>query len=1161
MPFKNTFLSTRVLLAMILLLSFVFPPFKLKTVNAATHIYRVTPDGVSTGNCGDTWTNSCNLEYALQTIVDPTSGDTYEFWVKQGTYYTGSGFHLKSGVALYGGFVGDGTEQSINDRDWVSNPTILSGDADQNDAANPATSPDQIRGSNSRHVVLGDGVSTYVILDGFIVTAGQANLSASSDAYGGGLNTSYGQGEYVISNVVFSGNSAIENGGGIYNWYAKGMTLQNVTFIGNTASNQGGGIYLQSGLVSMTDVVFEKNSAKNGGGIYNFGIDLTINYSQFIGNSATESGGGLSTSVGNIFLTNATFTKNSAYGNGGGLMLGGYDYSKISNVLFDDNTAYFGGGMYDGAQKTSYTNVTFQNNKAIQGGGLYGGAGVYNDVSFIKNEANYGGGLYGGGTLANLVFQENSAKFGGGMYGSGALSNITFYGNIAVFGGGLYGGGTIDSVTFSHNSVEGNGGALFLTNSPTELKNSTLVWNDADVHGGAIYNSNVDLAVTNVTVSGNTVRIGKGAGIYNDEFYINQEPRTHIINSILWGNKKTTVTGDQIPDPLYGPATVIYSVFQGGYTGKGNIDTEPFLGVFGNYGGPTDTFPLLPGSPAIDTADQSNCPEKDQRGVVRPQGQGCDIGAFEVSPEPPPESVENIQALTFEPVNPILFNGSPSSSLSTYSGKIIYVNGKANGINDGSSWKNAFTSLQPAIDAALAGDEIWVAKGTFWPARYQKTFTLKNGVALYGGFSGNGTEVTRNQRNWVTNPTILSGDLEQNDTANPVTKREQIIGSNAYHVVTIKNADATTVLDGFTITAGVAIDNTGNGLCPNGCNGGGIYSYRASPTLANLVVQGNFGTYGGGIYGDGGTLKLSHGSIHDNRATFGGGGIQIERSDPVLNDVEVSNNTGSSCGGMSVNGLHGAIIEKVTFLNNIANGSGDGGGLCLGNNAILNNVTFSGNSAYHGGALFVTRYASPKITNVSFINNSASMSGGAIYNAALSIAELTNVTFYGNYADTSGGAIYNETDANPLLTNVTITKNQINYSSGGGIFNYGGENKTVLIRNSIIWGNTKKAYYGDYPDQIQGDFTMVYTDIQGGYGFDSAGNIDANPLFSTLANYGGSTQTVLLQPHSPAINAGDPLKCPLTDQRGYPRPQGKQCDMGAVEIEYVATIYLPMINK
>jgi hypothetical protein len=60
------------------------------------------------------------------------------------------------------------------------------------------------------------------------------------------------------------------------------------------------------------------------------------------------------------------------------------------------------------------------------------------------------------------------------------------------------------------------------------------------------------------------------------------------------------------------------------------VGGDPLLGPLADNGGPTLTHALLPGSPALNTALLPNCPPEDQRGVTRPQGAGCDKGAFEL---------------------------------------------------------------------------------------------------------------------------------------------------------------------------------------------------------------------------------------------------------------------------------------------------------------------------------------------------------------------------------------------------------------------------------------------------------------------------------------------------------------------------------------------------
>ncbi len=156
---------------------------------------------------------------------------------------------------------------------------------------------------------------------------------------------------------------------------------------------------------------------------------------------------------------------------------------------------------------------------------------------------------------------------------------------------------------------------------------------------------------------------------------------------------------------------------------------------------------------------------------------------------------------------------------------IIYVHTDATGTGTGLNWTDAFTEVQPALAMAEPGDEIWVGAGVYYPdydpvrqsytGYLSATFTLTNEVSLYGGFAGN--ETSREQRDWLVNVTILSGDLDRNDSTDPqgvITDATFIVGNNAWTIVTSSAVTQTAVLDGFTITGGNANDPLQNsGVC------------------------------------------------------------------------------------------------------------------------------------------------------------------------------------------------------------------------------------------------------------------------------------------------------------------------------------------------------------
>jgi hypothetical protein len=311
----------------------------------------------------------------------------------------------------------------------------------------------------------------------------------------------------------------------------------------------------------------------------------------------------------------------------------------------------------------------------------------------------------------------------------------------------------------------------------------------------------------------------------------------------------------------------------------------------------------------------------------------------------------------------------------------------AGGDHDGAGWDDPFTTVQRALTDAQPGDEIWVARGVYTPTRRQNaseprtaTFTMVPTVTVYGGFDPGGGADTLEERDPAAYLTVLSGDLEGNDTTDGygvVTTTENIEGSNSIHVVTGGGADETAVLDGFAITAGNA-DGTS---CPGpGCGGGifasGLGGVPANPTVRNITFSGNMAWMGGGMSCDNG-------------------------ASPTLDNVVFSGNSATSGGGMWIHGANSSLVN-VVFSGNSAN---DSGGMYLSSNSSsLVNVTFSGNSAGWAGGIGVYG-ATASLANCILWGNTSHQ----IYNSPSSATTI-------NFSLVQGGCPTGSTCVPPPLT-------------------------------------------------------------------------------------------------------------------------------------------------
>jgi predicted outer membrane repeat protein len=457
----------------------------------------------------------------------------------------------------------------------------------------------------------------------------------------------------AINSSVFSRNRAIDNGGAISaggDW----THIKASTFDANSAGSRGGAIDSDGPLeLTVEASTFHDNIAVTNccGAIYSSGLLTVTNVA--IDNNQARTVGGLGAD-GPALLTNVRVYSNTAKFYGGGLS--NKDRATLINVEVYSNVATFsdssGGGIYNLGTLTITHSAIHHNLVSTSGGGVANfGQGLWlSDVDIYGNTVlgpdGWGGGLDHDNTLENPGFLDRVRIFdnrvisGSAAYAGGGLSvfyaqspltltNSAVYSNIVGSGpgGGIhasYGAALtiLNSAIFDNAATNGVGGGIDAGGdsggASVQLMNSTLSGNSA-LAGGGLNNDvvNPPVIITNVTFFANTAINGG-----------NLSGTVSLVNTILTGGlpdncdsaDTTTSLGHNLEDGL-----------DCGLSAGGDLTTtDPLLdSLQGNAVLIWGHLPR-PGSPAIDSADDTACPPIDQRGFQRPIGPGCDRGALEV---------------------------------------------------------------------------------------------------------------------------------------------------------------------------------------------------------------------------------------------------------------------------------------------------------------------------------------------------------------------------------------------------------------------------------------------------------------------------------------------------------------------------------------------------
>jgi predicted outer membrane repeat protein len=387
---------------------------------------------------------------------------------------------------------------------------------------------------------------------------------------------------------------------------------------------------------------------------------------------------------------------------------------------------------------------------------------------------------------------------------------------------------------------------------------------------------------------------------------------------------------------------------------------------------------------------------------------------------------------------------------------VFFVDENATGAGTGATWTDAFTTLQPALAAASAGCDVWVAQGTYYAlvSGALDSFSIGDGVQVHGGFAGGETD--RSLADPALHPTVLDGG--------------KYAGSSLEvdHVVLVAGASGI-VLDGFTITHGAA---TGSSTVEDS-HGGGIlfdgFDAPASGTITRCEIAGNSAQYGGGVASlFNGVVTLDHVWVHDDTATLRGGGLECGGTRCLVTSSAFTANTAALAGG-AIDAPSTLQLGSDTFASN--HSDGDGGAISL--------VEASGTS----------------LVDVGFLENTAAGSGGALLTTGTGPTVMENEVFVGNLAAT-GGAIADQETNGLVLINVTLIRNGATTAADALSWSGG----VPFIRNTIIWGNPEVSRGADVDPPTWTAITTDHSDLRSYVGPDT-NTFDADPELVSLPRF------------------------------------------------------------
>jgi hypothetical protein len=408
------------------------------------------------------------------------------------------------------------------------------------------------------------------------------------------------------------------------------LTLRRLTLTRGFSSGDGGAISNNGTLILENSTIHNSNAVGSGGAIVSYG-PLTITGSTLSDNSAANAGAIYPRwSAATTMITNSSLRNNRTTsmvnGWGGAILLWDGANVTIEGGEIVGNSARLGGGIHNRFANSTVTLTKVQviGNKAtvgsvvvdINGGGIYNinGTVIINDTVFSGNEAGWSGGaIHNGGsaTVKNSAFTGNSAvAFGGGMSNAGTATvrGSVFNNNSSDFGSGMDNSGTvtIQNATFSGNFVRERG--VMHNRGNATIYNATFSDNIDDT-GQATASTIVQISELPLKLKNVVLKLGSdGFTSGNCDVFSGQAPIT---------SEGFNLSDDRSCTSYFTKA------------GDKN-NTNPMLGPLLNNGGPTMTHLPEAGSPLIDGGQCIASITTDQRGVARPQGTACDIGAVEV---------------------------------------------------------------------------------------------------------------------------------------------------------------------------------------------------------------------------------------------------------------------------------------------------------------------------------------------------------------------------------------------------------------------------------------------------------------------------------------------------------------------------------------------------